>query len=244
MSLRARLWLIIVGLFGIASVEYGLRLHLRKIGPVTHREPARPLAEVPLSLGAAATPQTRGLRWEGAEHPQVEQLRSILPYVADDLLYRRYQAGPNGPMVELYMVYSKSGDDRKHHPEICIRDVAGAPEDASARRQIALGGDGQRNVQRFRFRVGNAAPITVYYWHYTFPALADQNRNWLQDLHLQLRQPAPSLTVQVTSRGDANAQDLVERTFLGALDAALQTGHLAPDVRIGCDRLPIGLNRQ
>ena len=36
------------------------------------------------------------------------------------------------------MVYSHKGEDRKHHPEVCVREAAGKPEDVSARATLAL----------------------------------------------------------------------------------------------------------
>ena len=55
--------------------------------------------------------------WVGAERPAVrDAIRAKLPFPADDLLVRGYQ-NANGAFAQLYMVHSRAGEDRKHHPE-------------------------------------------------------------------------------------------------------------------------------
>src|SRR5262245_27142345 len=148
----------------MAIVETGLQRYLKDAGPNAYPELRRPLSDLPLTLEDEEKPGSQGESWVGADQPL---MRTKLPYETDDLLYRHYGREPSGPAVDVYMVYSKLGDDRKHHPEICIRDVAGAPEDPAGRKLIQLDADGKRVVQRFRFLIGPAeAPLTIYYWHY------------------------------------------------------------------------------
>jgi hypothetical protein len=143
--------------------------------------------------------------------------------------------------VGLYMVYSRTGEDRKHHPEICIREVAGAPEDVSARGKVPLAEAG-RACQRFRF-LGRADQSTVvYYWHYRLPP-APADRSVVQELHQRLAGSSPSVTVQVTLSGQRpDDLTLVETTLLPALDRAIRAA--TPDgTVVACDRIPIPLAR-
>lgn len=238
---RLGLPLACLAVFGLAEVL--LNRHVHQYDEGAYPELTAPLAELPTEFGVAASPSNTEV-WNGADHGDLKQLREHLPYKADDLLFRIYRFGKAGPQAQLYMVFSKTGEDRKHHPEICIRDVSGAPEELAARKQIALTADGTRGVQRFRFITGPSTRTTVYYWHYSFPPLPNAERDWLQTLHLQLRHPSPSLTVQIATIEPLARLEAIEQSFLRAVDGALLSRHLPPSALSGCDRLPIGLIRQ
>ncbi|MCI0464607.1 MAG: EpsI family protein [Gemmataceae bacterium] len=182
--------------------------------------------------------------WEGKAHPQQQGVRDRLPFQADDMLMRLYRSDASPHPVELYLVHSRAGEDRKHHPEVCLRDVAGAPEDPSARQIVYLDAEQKRPAQRFRFRTGTTEQTTVYYWHYTFSPLPREGQTFLQALHQRLSRPAPSVTVQVSTLAPPEQLAAVEQTFLPALDAALQAGQLPARTTVGYERLAILVVRE
>ncbi len=228
--------------------QLGLSWHLRGSEVTSYPDLAAPLHDFPATMtgsamlaGAEGTPSQ--MLWFGRDADGLDEFRAKLPYRADDLLYRGYVPAQGGRPVFIYMIYSRHGEDRKHHPEVCVRDASGATEDLAARRQIALDGNGERSVMRFRFRTGAARFTTVYYWHYTLEATAFKNQSFLQALHQRLSQPAPSMTVQVWLDASPDELDVVEKGFLVAVDTALRQNHLPATARIGCNRLPIALTR-
>ena len=192
-------------------------------------------AQLPLEFPAAQKQPA----WRGVELDDLrEKTRTSLPFQADDLAYRAYQTADGRTTVQIYMVHSRAGEDRRHHPEVCIQQVSGAPEVPNSRAQIALAGEG-RLAQRFRFQTGGGRTMAVYYWHYTVqPAV----RPWspFQQIHQNLGTEKPSVTMQVTASGD-DPQGLaaIEKSLLPQLDAALAAGVLPPNTPAGCDRLPV-----
>jgi len=216
-------------------VQLILLLHLRSVGVESFPQINEPLAGIPTILSE---------NWVGRDVPGVESLRAQLPYTADDILLREYRFRGSGSPVQLYAVHSQVGDDRKHHPEICIREVTGAPEDLEARERVAVSADGSRRVQRFAFRTGLAGRTTVYYWHYTFlPEQSD--RTLLQSIHQGLGQHAPSLTVQVsTFSTDPTELAAIENDFLPAVDSIMRERLLPSSAVIATTRLPVTLLRQ
>jgi hypothetical protein len=242
MSLNARLVLAaaILGVGLLARV--GLRLHLDASGANTYPHLERPLEEFPEQLATAE--DGNKVLWRGVNAANVERFKQDLPYKTDGLVYRVY-ATPEFPLpVQLYAVHSRAGEDRKHHPEICIRDVTGAPEDLAARQVIYLGGDEKRPVQRFQFETGTQQAITVYYWHYTFEPLGGQQQSFLQYLHQKLGTPAPSITVQISCHAPHERLQQIEELFLPAVDDLMRKEHLPSRSWMACNRLPIGLVRE
>jgi exosortase len=234
----------------VLGAQVGLRLHLGAAGEHAYPELARGLDALPLavkgpplseSTGGQAPPTTV---WQGRPHPQQQAVRARLPFQADDMLMRLYHSDAIPYPVELYLVHSRVAEDRKHHPEVCLRDVAGAPEDTSARGIVYLDAELKRPAQRFRFRTGTTEHTTVYYWHYTFSPQPREGQTFLQALHQRLSQPAPSVTVQVSTLAPPEQLAAVENTFLPALDAALQAGQLPARTRVGCERLNILVIRE
>jgi hypothetical protein len=257
MSLSRRLLSAAVCLAVGVLAQAGLRWHLRsaEISPFPDltaslaslpRDVANPLYEKASEAAGPDLSTPQG--WRGLDHAGLDEFRKKLPYTADDLLSRRYfpyrDQTPSGPPLDLYIVYSRTGEDRKHHPEICIRDAAGSAEDVAARRQLLLDAAGERPVMRFRFRTGPAQLTTVYYWHYTLEAPPGPRQSLLQALYQRQSHPAPSVTVQVSLAAADPDLEAVEKGFLGAVDAALSRHHLPPTARIGCNRLPIALKQE
>lgn len=181
--------------------------------------------------------------WTGQELADVrEQTRGKLPFRVDDLAYLVYQSADGVPAF-VYLVHSRTGEDRQHHPEICMRDASGAPEDYRARFQVPLSAP-DRKAQRFRFMVGGGRHTMVYYWNYTFTP-STEPASPVQAYHQRVGLSAPSVTVQVTTAGDDPRAILaVEQTLLPQLDAALRRVVLPENTAVGCDRTPIVLDRR
>jgi exosortase len=236
------------GLFAGAAVlgvavagQFALAAHLREAGELSYPTLDRKLESLPLSV---ADPATGRPAWTGLDLSEArDAIRAKLPYAADDLLVRAYR-NADGAVAQLYMVHSRVGEDRKHHPEICIRDVSGAPEDLNFRKRVPLQPGGEGEAQRFKFQTGVGRVSVVYYWHYTFKPtpLADQTA--LQTLHQRVGVAAPSVTVQLTTwTDDPKTLEAVERQLLPALDAAARGGVMPPGTEAGCTRIPIALAR-
>jgi hypothetical protein len=245
MSLSARLVLINILLIAGFAAQWGLTMHLDHGVELIYPELRKPLADVPLGFptdGKTVANECQG--WIGKTNPHEELIRKQLPFAPDGLVSRTYVSCTAPISLNLYMVHSKRGEDRKHHPEICIRDVTGAPEDLSARKILHLNGDEERPIQRFRFHTGGTEDTTVYYWHLTFPRIPREGETNLQVLYQTVSKPPPSITVQVTTLAKMDELAAIEKTFLTELDRALRARHLPEGTLMRCDRLPIALIRQ
>lgn len=224
-----------------AAVYLPLWLHLRAADDGAYTRPRQPLDTLPLNFTLSAATPSESSRWMGARHPGTEAVRKQVPF-ADEVLYRYYSLESSGPVVVVYLAYSSSGEDRKHHPEICMREALGVPEDASGRTLVTLAGQ-SRQAQRFRFVPGSGRQVMIYYWHYTLPACDAGGLTWIQALHRRRKVSPPSVTVQVSTDATPDQLPAVEKGFLPALDAALRTDVLPEGTTVGCDRLPIVLLR-
>ena len=197
------------------------------------------LATLPAEFGGS---DAQALKWISREHPGREVLATQVEDFADEFLYRAYwpvKGRQAGKPASVYVVFSSEAGDRKHHPEVCVRDVSGAKEDTAAGKVIALGGDESRTVQRFRFLPSADRAIVIYYWHYTLAPAPVERPSAFQKLHERYATTPPSVTVQVSTPASLEEAELLEKTLLVELDAALREGHLPADVRMGCDRIPI-----
>jgi len=197
-----------------------------------------------MSASLAEIPRTLADGWVGSDHPGLNNLRATLPYTADDMVMREYQLLSGGPTLQLFAVHSLIGDDRKHHPEICIREVTGAPEDLSARARVPVDPQGERQVQKFVFRTGIVGRMTVYYWHYTLVP-GSEGQTFVQTLHQRLGQTPPSVTVQVsTSSTDPEQLRAIETSFLPQVDTIMREKLLPSSAVIDTTRLPVTLLRE
>ncbi len=228
---------------GVAG-QFALARHLNAAGEASYPMQIGPFSSIPLTI---TKPDSNEPLWIGGQRDEaLEKLRAKLPFHTDDLLLRDYR-NPDKTYVSLYMVHSREAEDRKHHPEICIRDVSGAPEDIKFRRMIPLrpGTDETAaSAQRFRFEQGVGRSTVVYYWHYTFAPTQDPTQTALQRVHQRLGTTAPSITVQVSVGTDNPATlEAIETQLLPAIDAAARQGVLPPGTVAGCNRVPIALAR-
>ena len=234
-SAAVRLRPVLVCLAAVFVAQIILKVHLNSAGPDSFPLMRQPLADLPTQFGTG---------WRGEDRNDAAEIRKRLPFETDDIALRDYRLTGTNLVVQVYAVHSRIGEDRKHHPEICIREVTGAPEELAERRMIALDPEEKRAVQRFVFRTASVGRTTVYYWHYTFLAPATNN-SFLQTLHQRLGEHPPSLTVQVlTTTNDPRELQEIETGFLPALDAALAAQSLPPTALIGATRLPVALMRE
>jgi exosortase len=222
--------------------QLALASHLRQAGELSYPAMRGTFASLPLEI---PDPETGQLAWRGQDLPEArDQTKAKLGFATEDLLIRGY-INSQGEFARLYMVYSLAGEDRKHHPEICVRDVSGAPEDIRFRREVPLSADGSAAASRFRFQTGAGQSTVIYYWHYTPRPFSDPNQSAIQALHQRIGVSAPSVTVQVSVAGDnPRTLEAVEKQLLPAIHRAALQQVLPPDTETGCNRIPIGLARQ
>ena len=250
MTLPARLLLITAILGATLVVQSGLNWHMRGGEETDYADLRKPISDLPLTIPPVESdaPQTPNISWIGATNEKHQNdIRAQLPFEPNGLLSRTYELSDKSLALHLYMVYSRQADDRKHHPEICIRDVAGKPEILEARKILFVNSDPKRPIQRFRFQTSNTHHTTVYYCHFTFPRVPRPGETALQVLHQQLSRQAPSITVQVSTMAEikttaeSNRLEPIESVFLPALDKLLQESYLPKGTVMGCDRVPIVL---
>lgn len=221
MQLRTRVIVLLSLLAGASFGQLWLERHVASAGSIASAPLARPLPELPLQIGP----------WHGQDVP-VDDPGLMLGDARTRRLYRR---SPTDLPIEIWIVYSRTGADRYHHPEICMA-VAGRHEDPSGRDAFELPGH-SAPVQQYRFGSLGRRQF-VYYWHYTlFPPKNDAHDS-LQRLYQRLHQRPASMTIEVFAP-DRKAGDGEEaREFVRRLDAELQAFLPATAVR-GRLRAPI-----
>jgi uncharacterized protein DUF3485 len=199
-----------------------------------HVTAAGPLPEVPLAQPLAELPRTLG-DWQGVDRPIGDPKLQI----GDERLSRTYVHKTRGQQISLWIVYSKEGEDRGHHPEVCMA-VAGRAEDPTERAELPLAGHAAP-IQQYRF--GTPGQWTwVFYWHYTLmPAKAAQLSD-LQRFYQRLHRRPSSATLEVFS--EENTPDDVEfaREFVKLVDAAVQS-QVGPTAVRGSQRKPVTIIR-
>ena len=182
--------------------------------------------DVPLD----AIPHTLG-DWRGVDRV-VDDPRLL---VGDRRLRRVYRLGSTDATAELWMVSSKDGSDRAHHPEVCMA-VAGRPEDREGREFVAVDGH-SCPVQQFRFG-SQADSQWVYYWHYTLAPPDEEGSSALRRLHRRLHWRSPSVTIEVFVPGQSPGMRAQAQEFVRLVDAALQKNLPRTAVR-GNQRAPV-----
>ena len=245
MSLFSR-FLLVNAILGLAlAAQWGLHWHISSGAELVYPHIRKPLSEFPLAFPTNGNKSAEGSAgWVGKTNPYEELIRKQLPYTPDNMISRTYGLTDSPLALYLYMVHSRQADDRKHHPEICIRDVTGAPEDLDARKILYLDAENKRPIQRFRFRTSSTQHTVVYYWHLTFPRVPVEGETPLQVAHQRGTKSAPSVTVQVSTTAEVEQLDPIEQDFLVKLDQTLRAEYLPEGTVMGCDRTPIALMRR
>jgi EpsI family protein len=214
--------LIIAGL--LLTLQLALQYHLSN-GASPYQIDRLSLDALPLQLGS----------WQGATHPESERITKQANF-ADATLLRTY-SNATGQAVSIYLVFSATGRDRLHHPEICLRDAGGAAEWKPGQKLIAL--DDKRSIERLCYERQRHQRTTVYYWHYSMAPPRSQDQSLLQRLHWMQNDRFPSLTVQVqTNTVDAASWQAIEQSLLPELDRWLLS-QMPSGVQTGAHRLPI-----
>ena len=215
---------IVLGILGAAlAAQAGLYWHVQAAGPLPQMPPAQPLQEFPLDLG----------EWHGRE-AAVTDLRALY---GDDHLNRKYGRADRQQTLWLWMVYSATGEDRGHHPEVCMR-VAGKPELPGGRRALMLPGHDEP-VQQFQFgRAEEGERLCGFYWYYTlWPPENDDITAWQRAYQRFQRRPS-SLTIEVFTQAFTEEDIEFAQEFVSAVDGALQP-YLPPGAVRGSKRLPV-----
>jgi hypothetical protein len=241
MTTATRIWLS-VALFGVTlTVQGGLLAHMAlgpsNVYPAMHKT----FADLPTTLAVEA-PGLPAILWSFVPHPAEKSIRKSLPFDPVDLIYRHCRAPEQNIDAVCYLVHSADGEDRKHHPDICIRDVQGVPEIEKHGALVDLGDPKlNRKVLRKCFASGQTHTMTVYYWHYTFAPEAQRHQTWLQMLHQTFSRFPPSVTVQITTTASPEQWPMIEKALLAPLDDHLRLHYLPDGAVMGCDRLPIAI---
>jgi exosortase/archaeosortase family protein len=216
---------VVAGTVGIAlAAKTALFQHLQAAGPLPSVHLTSPLQAFPFGLE----------RWTGQE--AVTDPRFVY---GDDHLSRVYQPGDHSQAFYLWMVYSATGEDRGHHPEVCMR-AAGMPEDPRGRKSLPAPGHSQP-IQEYRFgRAGEGEGLVGFYWYYTLEPPAAESASALQRAYQRCQRRPASLTIEVFTRVVAEQDVRVARDFVLAVDRAAQAFLPAGAVR-GSRRLPVFL---
>jgi EpsI family protein len=175
--------------------------------------------------------------WNGTPHPEQDRIEKQATF-ADATMLRAY-SNKTGQAAAVYLVYSASGRDRLHHPEICLRDAGGASEWKPGHRMLSLDAQGKRQVERLCYERQRNQRTTVYYWHYTMIPPRASNQTLLQRLHWMQQDQWPSITIQVqTNTTDGASWQSIEETLLHEIDRWL-CQQLPAGTQTGSQRLPI-----
>ena len=209
LTLRVRLAALTVVLATAAGLDGALQQAIAAPGRITTIGLERSLAAFPTELG----------EWSGADTP-VEN--SAFLY-GDEHLHRVYRHRRSGQTLTVWMIYTEDGRDRRHHPEVCMRDI-GCVEERDQRAALPVAGHDQP-VQRFFFRnPGGRAGQWVYYWYYVFrEATSDQPPTVWQRLLEKGGRMRSGMTVEIFAPQLADGDAARTDDFTRQLDRALQT---------------------
>ena len=206
---------ILLGLLACGWCGQTLLIHrLEAAGPLPVVSLVRGLSEFPLELGP----------WECSEKATSDAPATY----GDDHVWRAYRHGETGQTLRLWIVYSARGEDRGHHPDICMA-VAGQAEDRQVRQTLPLPGRGEP-AQQYRF-TSRAGSQWVFYWYYTLQARRDEGVSQLERFYRRMRYRPSSVTAEVFAPEHASDAATTAREFVRLADAALR------------EQLPIGAVR-
>ncbi|MBX3414552.1 MAG: exosortase-associated EpsI family protein [Pirellulales bacterium] len=192
--------------------------YLKAPGELQTVMPARPLAELPMEIGG----------WVGEDVEVTDENQKF----GEDYIQRAYRLGNiQGALV--WIVYAADGEDRGHHPEICMA-VAGRPENTSARTTLDVPGFPQP-VQQYQFGTQQDSQW-VFYWHYTLNPPPNEELDELQRTFQRMRKRPSSMTLEVFAPAGADVETLQQ--FVIDLDAAVQE-ILPPHAERGSRRSPV-----
>lgn len=225
MRFQSRIILLTIVVVLALAGQWTLQAHL---SPVKRLPPAPPdsLDQLPLQIGD----------WQGRDR----ELNDAESEFADDHLYRDYVNSDGTQAVTVWLTFSSEGENRRHHPEICMA-VAGQPEDQSVRQTLQLPGHAA-GVQQYKFGTGAEAQW-VFYWHYSLPVERSNDLTRLQQVYYRINKLGGNVTLEVfapASADEPNSQ--ATREFVALLDQAM-AALLPPGSIRGSNRRPMTLIR-
>ncbi|HTN77130.1 MAG TPA: EpsI family protein [Pirellulaceae bacterium] len=203
------------------AVQGGLWWHVQSAGDLQDVAMKRAFVEaVPKELGD----------WVGDDLP----ISDIAMY-GEDQLKRHYVHRKTGHALTLWLVYSRDGKDRGHHPEICLQ-VSGMSELARGRGEVQVPGQTAPIHQYLYGRAGHHQ--WIYYWHYTLKSPRQAGITEVQRLYQQMQRRESSVTLEVFA--PENAPDAREQAvaFVQLIDTLMQQELPQPAVR-GSQRSPV-----
>lgn len=222
MAFGTRLVVVSCLLAGASAVQWMLWHYLEAPGPLAPVELLKPLKEFPSKLGA----------WRGADREPDDDQKLY----GDEYIQRYYYDPSREQSVALWLTYSRIGDDRNHHPEVCMA-TAGKVEDRSVRQSCPVEGPGAA-VAQYRFAGPSGDSQWVFYWHYTLPPEAQVELHPLQRLYQRLRQRPSSITVEVFAPDNSPSDVERAREFVRLVNSSLRE-HLGPTAIRGSSRLRV-----
>jgi hypothetical protein len=180
----------------------------------------RPFAEFPLQLGD----------WSGHETPLAKDYFAY----GDDHLHRTYVHRRTGQTVSLWMVYSRTAENLRHFPEVCMGDL-GHREDLTQRRKVQI--DDKAPLQCYRFYPPAGGPGQwIFYWTYTLGDLKANHRlSSLQRLTLRRHAQASSLSIELFAPALGRDDGEAAEAFCCLVDQAV-SAHLPSVARRGSSR--------
>jgi Protein of unknown function (DUF3485) len=204
MRIHRRLLTMAFVLAAAVCAQFFLDRHLEAVVSQPSTPLQKPLAVFPQKLG----------RWQGQDLKIGEREAAV----GDEAVKRVYFDPMRRQRLTLWMVYSKVGADRSHHPEVCMA-VAGHPEDRSARRAFAVPGHAEP-IQQYRFgRTGRM--LRVFYWYYTLPGGQPEELDGLQQHYRSTHFRPSSVTLEVFA-AENECDEAAAREFVTRVDAAIQ----------------------
>ncbi len=222
MTPKTRLMIILPILLTACVIQFSLRSYLEASGPLQSVALLKPLEQFPTRLGD----------WRGIDREPDDDQKLY----GDQYIQRYYIHPSQEKTVALWLTYSQIGDDRNHHPEVCMT-AAGKREDRAARQTCPVEGSGNP-PQQYRFEGPTGDRQWVFYWHYTL-SLPDQNEaHPLQDLYRRLRRRPSSVTIEVFAPENSSSDLEFAQEFVRLVDSSLRN-HVGPDAIRGNQRLRV-----
>jgi hypothetical protein len=202
------------------AVQFALRWHAEAAGALPRIPLAKRLEQLPTELGD----------WKGVDQEIKEQFQ-----FGDEHLQRTYYHTKRRQYLTVWIVYSGTGADRGHHPEVCMM-VAGKPEDRQARRTCELDSAGVP-AQQYRFGTPGSFE-TVYYWYYTLVPPQSPEVDAFQRLYQRLSFRPASVTIEIFAPELDTEDARYASEFAKLLDRHFQQ-HLGPTAVRGNQRSPV-----
>ena len=210
----------LIGIISVAAAcQAGLYVHVRRAAP----EPValvKPICDIPHRLGP----------WHGVD---VEADGTV--DFADQYVKRTYRHKDSGRQVTLWTAYSQDGDDRTHHPQLCMA-VLGRRENETLRRSAPLPGPGDPARVCHFGRPGQGT--WTFYWHYSLRPPCETITSPLARAFHRLRRMGPSVTVELFVPEESDDDVACASGFARLVDAALRS-HVGPAAVRGSSPLSV-----